>query len=338
MYIVHFIPNLNIGGAEKFLLTLTQELSLNGFDSTIVVFSLTKTRNILGSRAKVISIFSKDFLRLLLSNKKKRIALYWLAYAQSLSAFTGIFFDKNIWLVRRTSIEFKTLSFKSWVSSMVNIPLSYLIPNSIVYCADVAKTHHESKLYCSKNGLVIHNFVTTHCLKIRDGVKRQKIKCIFVGKDSKAKNVNLLIQIFAALGSRYSCDLYGGDLVDSNRQLVKRMGGNKSLRLMGSVNDLSFRYHEYDCLISTSTTEGFPNAIAEAVASGLPVIATNVGDTAAIVEGSGVLIDNFRLDQFLSAVRHIGSSNFDPRIMHENTQKKFSKEQIVKKYIGLLNV
>jgi glycosyltransferase involved in cell wall biosynthesis len=56
-----------------------------------------------------------------------------------------------------------------------------------------------------------------------------------------------------------------------------------ALEFKGSVQDLKPIYQDADILVSTSDYEGTPNVVLEAMASGLPVVATRVGDVPDIV-------------------------------------------------------
>jgi glycosyltransferase involved in cell wall biosynthesis len=86
----------------------------------------------------------------------------------------------------------------------------------------------------------------------------------------------------------------GDGPADYRRQLAKQarqLGIESRLLWLGEVRDLSSVYSALDVLVSSSAFgEGFSNAIAEAMASGLPVVTTNVGDSARIVGELGAVV------------------------------------------------
>ncbi len=58
----------------------------------------------------------------------------------------------------------------------------------------------------------------------------------------------------------------------------------------GHQSNLAAVYSALDVFCSSSVTEGFPNTVAEAMACGLPVVATDVGDCREIVGESGWIV------------------------------------------------
>jgi glycosyltransferase involved in cell wall biosynthesis len=72
---------------------------------------------------------------------------------------------------------------------------------------------------------------------------------------------------------------------------IERLELGDLVRLLGYRDDVDRLLDEADLAILPSYTEGLPNAVLEAMAHGLPVVATEVGGTASLVEtGAGILV------------------------------------------------
>src|SRR5690606_40649189 len=68
-----------------------------------------------------------------------------------------------------------------------------------------------------------------------------------------------------------------GDVRDALEELIARAGVADVVRLAGQRDDMPRVLAGCDVFVLPSVYEGFSNAILEALASGLPVIATDVG-------------------------------------------------------------
>jgi glycosyltransferase involved in cell wall biosynthesis len=92
--------------------------------------------------------------------------------------------------------------------------------------------------------------------------------------------------------------VYAGRGVDAdNRELARLIDGSglgRHVRLLGERHDVGRLYPAFDVYWMSSLTrgiaEGFPNVIAEALASGVPCVATDIGDAASIVGESGRVV------------------------------------------------
>lgn len=82
-----------------------------------------------------------------------------------------------------------------------------------------------------------------------------------------------------------------GDGPASHRQTllaeVARLGLAGSVVWAGERSDMAAVYSALDVLCLSSASEGFPNVVAEAMACGVPVVATDVGDARSIAGGLG---------------------------------------------------
>jgi len=124
---------------------------------------------------------------------------------------------------------------------------------------------HFGKLQFISNAVQHFGSVKTH---ERTGV-------LFVGRNSPEKRLDLFLALCDRLEAeapvRFRFTVVGADPV----------AGHPRVQFKGRVNDhqaLSAIYQQHDLLALTSTREGFPLVIMEAMANGLAVLSTPVGD------------------------------------------------------------
>lgn len=72
--------------------------------------------------------------------------------------------------------------------------------------------------------------------------------------------------------------------------LAAQCGLAGRLRWAGAQADVASAYRALDLHVSASCSEGFPNAVAEAMACGIPNVVTDVGDSARIVGATGLVV------------------------------------------------
>lgn len=130
----------------------------------------------------------------------------------------------------------------------------------------------------------------------------QRTKVIaHVGRLVDFKNQPMLIRAFAAVHERfpaYTLEIYGGDSFDGTKEILeacmKECNVENCVTLMGASDDIARATEHAAFFAFTSDWEGLPNALMEAMALGLPVIATDCpcgGPRTIIRDGeNGILI------------------------------------------------
>lgn len=115
-----------------------------------------------------------------------------------------------------------------------------------------------------------------------------------VGRMVPVKNHALALRAFAMasrpapnVGAIRLCLVGDGPLRNDLEQQVQRMGLTEQVLFRGWEEDLSGLYEEMDMVLLTSSNEGTPVALIEAMAAGLPFIATKVGGVLDLMVGEG---------------------------------------------------
>lgn len=138
------------------------------------------------------------------------------------------------------------------------------------------------------------------------------IGLLTVGRIDSEKNPLLLVEAMAALErarpGRYRLRWAGvGPLADDVRRRAAELGIEDRIELVGYVPfgpKLLALYREAHAFVHVSLTEGVPQVLAEALASGTPVVATDVGGVAAALEHgrTGLLVPPSSLEPLTEAV------------------------------------
>jgi glycosyltransferase involved in cell wall biosynthesis len=149
---------------------------------------------------------------------------------------------------------------------------------------------------------------------VHDQGEHRHFAFLFVGRFQIAKNLFYLLDRVASLkcsvGEPFVLHLVGdGPLRDELYNYAMNIGIEKELVWHGWVAKDCLRtiYRSVDCLVNPSLCEGMPNVVLEAMACGLPIIASRVpGNDAVVRHGdTGWLFDIDKPERLLMALREV---------------------------------
>jgi glycosyltransferase involved in cell wall biosynthesis len=179
-------------------------------------------------------------------------------------------------------------------------------PRNILYNSLLSSRQHATFGYDETKTLLIPNGFDTSVFK-PDEVARARIRAdlafpvdaFLIGLVARVHPVKdhtnflLAARLFANTCPKAAFVLVG-DGADSDNQtlltLVCDLGLQDRVRLCGSRSDIAAIDAALDIASSSSWGEAFPNAIAEAMACGVPCVATDVGDVSQIIGDTGVVV------------------------------------------------
>ncbi len=223
--------------------------------------------------------------------------------------------------------------------------LNKKVTNLIFVSSALKNVGAEKGLYGKKN-TVIHNAVDTDLFKpdpLDD--ERNTFTILGVGRLVKMKGFHILLDAVYQLKDMVEKPLRiilvgDGPQLDELHQMAKDKSISESLVILPPMTqeELVKIYQQADVFCLPSSSEGLPCVVIEAMACGIPVVATNVGGVAEVVDDqSGILIppgDSNALSAALNQSYHV---NWNREAIRGKIINKFSWGIWTKKLLALIN-
>ena len=120
-------------------------------------------------------------------------------------------------------------------------------------------------------------------------------------------------------------------------QLIRQCELGACVHLLGTRDDMDVVTAALDISVLSSTSEGFPNVVGEAMSCEVPCVVTDVGDCAWIVGNTGKVVpprDSQRLAAAIKELLDIGQSGRAVlgRRARARIVQEFSLESVVRRY------
>lgn len=315
-HVLHVISGLAVGGAEMALYRLILQFRGSDYHHTVVALTpgggMSARFERIGVRLIVLDVrhspvaHSVRLVRLI-RTLRPDIVQTWLYHADFLGGLAARVAgnSKVIWGIRTTDLNIGCARTTSLVRQACAL-MSRWVPHTIVCVADAALRSHARVGYDTRRMTVVANGFDLGALTASAAERNELRRCcgfgpqdIVVGTlgrfnlDKDHGNFVEAAGKLAAKDDRLRFLMVGRGLDADNGALgrwIRNTGHAERFVLLGERDDAAVCLAAMDIFCLSSRTEAFPNAVGEAMAMGLPCVATNVGDVAALVADTGVVV------------------------------------------------
>lgn len=358
-HLCHVFPNFGTGGPEVRTVVLMNALAdrfrhtvvaLNGnFEMRRCVSDEVEVEYVDGTAAGGMLRRMKNRARLLREIAPDLLVTYgWGGTDALVSArFAGIrpvihtedgFLPDEVGQQKRRRLYFRRLAFRT---------AQRLVVPSHTLEAIAAKQWRipDGKLSYIPNGVDTERFSPIHpkdrSLAQKLGLEDASLVIGTVGALRPEKNQTRLIRTAAELLKQDGVHLLlvgDGNERDAIAEMARQLGIEEKVHFSGNVTDPAPCYRLMDVFALTSDTEQMPISLLEAMATGLPVAATDVGDVFGMVADAGQALivpvgDENRLTQAMKELAK--DSGLRERLGGENRRKclqEFSQNAMIERY------
>jgi glycosyltransferase involved in cell wall biosynthesis len=208
----------------------------------------------------------------------------------------------------------------------------------------------ERKLHYVPNGVRIGDKSPDLVSRVRGrlGIPEDTFAYFFVGRLSPVKDLGTLLSAFSKLPTDVSDHarlyLVGDGSERSNLEAQRdALGLGNRVEFLGARDDIAEILMAADTFVMSSTTEGLPMALLEAMAAGVACVATGVGGIPELFEhGRGLLVPPRDSGNLADAMTQLARSpELRERISanaKENVRKRYELDAVVDQYLALLGL
>jgi glycosyltransferase involved in cell wall biosynthesis len=370
--ILFLLRSFNIGGAERQLILLASALQDQGYSVKIAIFYSggpleveVKKRGIevINLQRKGRLDFRSFFFRLtsLIRHNKPDILHSYLPVANIWAALVKILLPETIvvWGVRASSLDLKQYNWQTQFTEFIEIQLSrfpdWIICNSQAGLLNsLKKGYPKARMSVISNGIDTNRFFPDrerglHLRKYYNIENDQKVIGMVARIDPMKDYPNFLHAAALLLKEKPNIHfLCVGDgpqkLIHEYKQMASSLGLENAVTWVGYQENMFAVYNALDILVSASAYgEGFSNVVGEAMACGVPCVATNIGDSALLVEEFGELVPPSNpqalRDGILNLLRIISQrDSFGANQLAQRVTREFSVDALASNTIRLFEM
>lgn len=332
MNIIFLTRSLNYGGAERQLVALAKGLHSRGHSVLVAVFYSggPLEKDLRDSGVPVNSLnklgrwdvfpFLWRFVRLV-RHEKLDILHGYLPMPNLLTVLLKPLFPRvrMVWGVRASNMDLNQYDRLSRVVFRLECFFSRFA-DLIIVNSNAGRDYHfkhgfpEGKMVVVPNGIDTERFIpdteARHRVRREWGIADNENLIGIIARLDPMKDHRIFLKAASLLAKgrddvRFVCVGDGPEPYKSElKKLSHELGLEGKLIWAGTHQDMPAVYNAIDIVTSSSSFgEGFPNVIGEAMACGVPCVATDVGDSALIVGDAGVVVPPKNPERLASGLR-----------------------------------
>jgi glycosyltransferase involved in cell wall biosynthesis len=302
MKILHVIPSLEIGGAQKLITDLLPILILKNIEVSLLVFNKTDNdyEKIISSHGiKIFTLSQKKYLSPLIIFKLLKYlkeydiihahlfpAIYWVGFSGFLLSKPIIYTEHSTYNRRRNFLYLRFIEI-----------LFYKFYNKIISISD--ETQSNLKLWlCAKkmdnrftvitNGVNLSKFIFSNNKMFS---KSYKINVLMISRFNNSKDHETVIRSINYIENKLVHFIFVGDGPNKFKceKLVLTLNIKDRVTFLGNRIDIPQLINDSYIGIQSSNWEGFGLSAVEFIVSGKPVIASNINALKQVVGDCGLL-------------------------------------------------
>lgn len=297
--VVFLLPTFDIGGAERVVLRTASGLNRQRFEPIVVAFQAGSQRLLHELRQRGVSAIDLGVDSSRSPSTAWRLVRWLRAYR--CDVLMSYMFHAN--LASRLLRPFSRVPRLICSERVVEweTPVRVALNRATVHLADAITTNSQAGVtfWASRLGLapskirLIYNGVDTTAFRPREQGREASRGPIVIGNLGRLHHKSGQRHLLAALQRLASdaslppwrCVIAGdGPEGRSLAELAGRLGLSSRVEFVGHEDAPDRFLQSLDIYVQSSIAEGMPNAVLEAMATGLPVVATAVGGTPEVVE------------------------------------------------------
>lgn len=339
-----------MGGVERASSNLANEFNRQGFD--VFIFCIFRHKRFFQLNEDVVlfepklnipqrlNIISAPFrIRKTTIAIKPDTILVFNKFAGALTLAGLINLKYPIFISERNSPFYKFPLYVEVFSKLIN---RLFKPKGIIAQTEYA-ANHQQKYYKMKVPVkVINNAVRN--VEIFNLSRQEMV--IAVGRlTDKMKGFDRIVQSFSFINNeKWELVFAGGDINDGKKlyQQATELGIQSRVSFIGKIEEIDMIYAKAGIFVLPSRTEGFPNALVEAMAAGLPCIAFkyNPGISEIIEDGfNGILVEEGNIPALAEKLDYLMANDAERIRLGNNARlirDKLSSDIISAQYLDFI--